>query len=81
MTAKKPPEEHKPSGRPLKFKTPEKMQVEIDAYFNKCKADERPLTVIGLANALDIDRLTLINYAKRPAFVNTIKRAKARIEE
>jgi hypothetical protein len=42
----------------------------------------KPPTVTGLALALGFNtRLSLIQYQGRPEFVNTITRAKARIEE
>ena len=70
------------AGRPRKFKTPEDMQVAIDRYFSDCKAQGRPLTISGLAVALDTSRETLINYEKEPgyeAFFDTIKKAKSYI--
>lgn len=42
----------------------------------------KPPTVTGLALALGFNtRLSLINYQGKPEFVNTVTRAKARIEE
>ena len=52
-------------------------QREID-WFDMIWED-RPL-VTGLALALDLSRQGLINYEGRPAFVDTVKRAKARVE-
>jgi len=43
-------------------------------------ADPEPYTVTGLAMALDLTRQGLLNYEERPEFVDTIKRAKQRIE-
>jgi len=67
-------------GRPLKFPTVEILQEKIDAYFSECERTETPLTITGLALALDTDRITLMNYENKDEFVNTIKRAKLRIE-
>jgi hypothetical protein len=67
-------------GRPLKFKTPEELELKIQDYLNKCKSEEIPLTITGLALHLDTDRATLMNYQNRDEFFNTIKRAKTIIE-
>jgi len=46
------------------------------------KTKERPLTITGLALALGFNtRQALLNYEGKPAFVDTIKRAKSRIEQ
>ena len=67
-------------GRPLKFETVEILQEKIDAYFSDCEINEIPLTITGLALALDTDRQTLMNYELRDEFFDTIKRAKLKIE-
>lgn len=67
-------------GRPLKYQSAEEMKKDIDKYFDECKENERPLTVSGLAYALGTNRQTLINYEGKDEFVDTIKRAKAKIE-
>ena len=69
-----------PVGRPLQFSSSEEMQEKIDSFFNACIQEKEPFTVTGLCLALDLDRSTLIDYARRPAFTNTIKQAKMRIE-
>lgn len=69
-------------GRPPAFKTPEEMQVKIDAYFDRCKEDKEPVTVTGLALALGFtSRQALINYEEKPEFVDTVKRASLRVEQ
>jgi len=72
-------------GRPPKFKTPEDMQMQIEAYFATCDENKRPYTVPGLALALGFSsRSSLFDYATRNAgheeFADTIKTAKLRIE-
>lgn len=69
-------------GRPLKFPDVETLQAKIDAYFDSCTADAdgEPITITGLALALDTDRQTLINYQERPEFFDAIKKAKSRVE-
>lgn len=65
-------------GRPLKFKTPEELQEKIEEYFAITPKDE--WTITGLALALDTYRQTLVNYEGREDFVDTIKKAKLRVE-
>jgi len=67
-------------GRPLKFKDPVDMQVKIDKYFNHCNENQIPYTITGLAIALDCDRDTILDYAKKPEFSGTIKKAKIKVE-
>jgi hypothetical protein len=67
-------------GRPKKFKSAEELQKAINEYFDMCDAEGRPYTVSGLAYALDTNRQTLINYGEDYEFIDTIKRAKAKIE-
>ena len=71
-------------GRPVKWKTPEEMQVVIDDYFDYCnRAEEKPIppTVTGLAIALDMTRRTLLDYCeKSDEFSHTINRAKTKVE-
>jgi hypothetical protein len=68
-------------GRPLKFKNPKELQKAIDAYFARCSRENEPLTITGLALALDTTRETLMDYENRDEFSDTIKKAKLRIEQ
>ena len=43
-------------GRPLKFKTVKALQDAIDKYFADCEGTGEPLTVTGLALALETTR-------------------------
>lgn len=46
------------------------------------KTKERPLTITGLALALGFSgRQALLNYEGKPEFVDTIKKAKSRVEQ
>ena len=65
-----------PGGRPLKFKNEKELQKKIDAWLKSCKKEKRPLTITGLALALDTGRNVLIDYGNRDQFSNTVKRAK-----
>jgi hypothetical protein len=86
-------EEKNKGGRPLKFKSVEELQGKIDKYFkscyktikatNDCEAYEvnvRPLTITGLAVALDCDRETLLNYEHKEEYFGTIRKAKLIIQ-
>jgi hypothetical protein len=81
------------TGRPLKFKSPEELQKAIDGYFDKCIATQYdkelgknieiiviPPTVSGLAVELDTTRQTLVDYEGKDGFIDTIKKAKQKIE-
>ena len=44
-------------------------------------SDPAPYTMSGLANRLDMDRRTLLDYSNRDEFLPTIKRARERVHE
>lgn len=67
-------------GRPLKFKSVEELQEKIDAYFASCDEENEPITITGLALALDTTRDILCDYENRDEFSDTIKKAKLRVE-
>ena len=73
--------------RPRKYGTVEEMQAVIDRYFALCEDTKEPLTITGLALALDFtSRQALINCEgytdiNGNKFVDTIKRAKLKIEQ
>jgi len=77
-----------PGGRPLKFKSPEELQQRIDEYFKSVEEPRvsgdtvwfEPITITGLALALDTSRQTLCDYDLKDEFTDTIKRAKLRCE-
>lgn len=53
-----------------------------DKHGTPVKTKERPLTITGLALALGFtSRQALLNYEGKAEFVDTIKRAKSRIEQ
>ena len=68
------------AGRPPKWTTPEELQIDIDKYFDECKKTGEPLTITGLAIALDTYRDVLIDYQEKDEFSNTVKKAKQKIE-
>lgn len=70
------------SGKPKMFDSVEDLQAQIDQYYLECKEGEIPLTIEGLCEVLECDRLTLLNYEKKKGyeeFFNTIKKAKTKI--
>lgn len=85
-------------GRPMKFKSPEELEIKIKGYFEYCDArtkkevvktkdyyevidmpDPVPYTVYGLADYLDCDADTLLNYQTKDGFSVLIARAKSKI--
>ena len=69
--------------RPRQYKTVEELEALIEEYFDSCVLDGvqvRPYTVTGLALYLNLTRQGLINYQERKGFIDTITRAKLRVE-
>lgn len=69
-----------PAGRPLKFQSVEELQGKIDGYWVACEEEGRHPTISGLADHLDCDRDTILEYSKKAEYSGTIKRAKQKIE-
>lgn len=81
-------------GRPFKFTDPDKLDMQIEDFFKWCEVNNKIPTVTGLAVHLDTDRLTLLHYENclddpsydkldydvKVRIINSIKRAKQRIE-
>ena len=60
----------------------EEGNIETDKYGDPITTKKRPLTITGLALALGFTtRQSLLNYEGDPAFLDTIKKAKSRIEQ
>jgi DNA-binding XRE family transcriptional regulator len=70
-----------PAGRPLRFQSVEELDQVILGYFEKCEKTNKPLTLAGLANAIDVDRKTLLNYSHNEEFFPSIKKAKSLCEQ
>ena len=64
----------------LKYKNANDLQKGIDKYFEECDKKEKPYTMSGLAESLNIDRTTLIRYEDRDSFATLIKKAKQKVE-
>jgi len=88
------PKKH-PGGRPVKYETPDDMQVKIDAYFSACDSRVKqivtkegvvtvrfpaPYTIQGLAVALNLTMEGLSEFQAKPEFSVTVKTAKQRCE-
>ena len=67
-------------GRPKKFKSAKEVENLCEAYFTECLSNDDPMTITGLALALDTTRQGLLNYQGDPDFYDTIKRAKLIVE-
>jgi hypothetical protein len=68
-------------GRPRIIQSPDEAWEKGQAYFNKCREEERPITITGLALALGLNgRQQLIDYANRVEFIDTIKTLKSIVE-
>ena len=63
-----------------KYSNEKELQVLIDNYFKECDKNKKPYSMSGLADTLDIDRSTLINYGKEEKFSTLVKRAKQKVE-
>lgn len=62
--------------------TDDEGNIMTDKNGQPVKTKERPLTITGLALALGFTtRQALLNYEGKEAFVDTIKRAKAKVEQ
>ena len=62
-------------GRPLKYRSPEKLQQAVDKYFET----ERYPTVTGLQLYLDMTSATMSDYKKRDGFSSIIETAGRRV--
>lgn len=82
------------AGAKPRYTTAEEIQKKCDLYFAQMKKEKRSLTITGLALALGLNtRLALLNYEddekhlthieleEKKLIVNTIKRAKLKIEQ
>jgi hypothetical protein len=87
-----PKKQKHPGGRPLLYKTPEEMQVAVNAYFESCwdeidkdgstiRMQVKPYTMSGLANSLGMCRKSLINYSNKDEFLPTLKKAREKVHQ
>ena len=67
--------------RNLSIPNKSKMEQLIKKYFKQCDRKHQPYTMSGLAASLGIDRTSLCNYANREEFFESIKNAKAKIQQ
>jgi len=67
-------------GRPAKYTSVDIMQIDIDKYFAICEETHTPLTISGLAIALNMTTQALRLYEKKDKFFSTVNRAKQFVE-
>jgi hypothetical protein len=69
-------------GRPREIKNPKQFDRRAEGYFEECRTNGEPILLTGLIRALGLSsRSALDNYETRPEFVNSVKKAKLRVEE
>lgn len=66
--------------RILKVKSAKQLQERIDAYFEACREDEEPVTITGLALAVNVSREVLLNWGPDDDCFSMIKQAKLRVQ-
>ncbi len=73
---------HSQFGRPRKFSSPEEIQKKIDDFFLDCEKRGKPITITGLALALDTTRETLMDYeySRGDDFSDAVKKAKLKVQ-
>ena len=64
----------------LKFKTAKELEQKIDEYFSACQEEAEPVTITGLALALNISREALRDYDEKDAYFEIVKKAKLRVQ-
>ncbi|WP_299081129.1 terminase small subunit [uncultured Fretibacterium sp.] len=68
-------------GRPRKIKSVRQFEERAEAYFGECETKREPALLTGLILALGLSsRSALDEYAQRPEFADSVKKAKLRIE-
>lgn len=65
-------------GRPLKFSSPEELLERAYEYFDETLEKGQPITITGLAMALDTSRETLMDYEEKRGdqFSDAVKKVK-----
>ncbi|NLC96197.1 MAG: hypothetical protein GX675_01305 [Erysipelotrichaceae bacterium] len=69
-----------PVGQPRKYKSAKDLEKRMNEYFEYCNREGVHYGVVGMCVHLDIVRTTLLEYEKEPEYMDTIKKAKQRIE-
>lgn len=67
-------------GRPVLYDSPEAFQKKAEAYFAMCEAQGKVETVNGLSLWLGMTRETLLRYAEKDGFSDTVKMIRMRLE-
>jgi len=66
--------------RTLKVKSAKQLQERIEAYFEACREDDEPVTITGLALAINVSREVLLNWGPDDDCFSMIKQAKLRVQ-
>lgn len=68
-------------GRPRIIPSPEEFDRRVDAYIADCKENKEPILLTGLILAIGLNsRASLDEYQGYDGFLNSVKRAKAFVE-
>ena len=65
-----------PGGRPPKWTDPEVLYQQGKDFIDLCVETKQPITITGLALALNTTRETLMDYQEKDEFSDTVKRLK-----
>ncbi len=68
-------------GRPRLIESPEEMDDLVEKYLDHCQEEGHPITLTGLCLYLGFSsRQSLTDYAKRPGFSDSVKKARLIVE-
>lgn len=67
-------------GRPLKFTNVDDLWQSAMEYIKQRQEEKKPITLSGIAYALDVCTQTLINYTEKDEFFAPIKRLRQIVE-
>ena len=73
------PKKRHSAGQPPKWESREKLQSDINEYFEYCKDNGRPQTIAGISAYLGISRQTFYNYSYNEEYFDIIKKARWKI--
>ena len=68
------------SEKVVKVKSAEELKEIIEAYFEKCHEENEPVTITGLALALNMSRESLLSYGQDEGCLAIIKKARLRVQ-
>lgn len=68
------------SDKMIKIKSADELKEMIEAYFEKCHQEDEPVTITGLALALNMSRESLLGYSQDEECLAIIKKARLRVQ-